>query len=229
MLQAEGDATIEEKSTQLGIAMHAAVATITETVKEFVHLKIARYIPVSMVAYLTLPIVLNSIDVKTLSSTNARTGAKRRHLRVLNGTMDLCRERYSGTALAQGFIEKTIEDARSEQHGREANTQNSTSMAVARRPVEDWFEIFITKPAEFLRLSFRIDISLSKGFYPKNEELPQCITLQLRLLANKSIPRSLMPPTTDKCGDLIPHEDILSVLGKGNKNSHLDFFNFDEF
>ena len=107
--------------------------------------------------------------------------------------MDMYRERYSGTSVAQEIITQTIEDTRAEQHASAPPKEPASSVA-CNQPVGDWLDIFIHKPAEYLRISFRVDISLSSGYYAKQEFLPQRLYLQLDLLSNTQIPKSLMPP-----------------------------------
>ena len=58
------------------------------------------------VAYLALPIILNSIDLQTLSMANTRAEGKRSQLRLLNEAMDLCKDRYTGAAVVKNVITK---------------------------------------------------------------------------------------------------------------------------
>lgn len=184
------------------------------------------------VAYLALPIILNSLDVNSFSSSNTRTEAKRRQLRLLNTAMDLYRGRYSGASDAQNAITQTIEDTRAEQQTLSLPKGTSSAMT-CHKPVNDWLDIFIHNPSEYLRISFRIDISLSSGYYPKTEALPQRLYFHLDLLSNTPITKSLMPPSIDAYADELGQNLFdtpkLSTLDSPNMdNSHLDFLNLSD-
>ncbi len=149
-----------------------------------------------------------------------RTEAKRRQLRLLNTAMDLYRERYSGANNAQKVIAQTIEDTYTEQ----CTASESTPSLACQKPVGDWLDIFIHKPAEYLRLSFRIDISLASGCYPKMESLPRRLYFHLDMLSNTPITKSLMPPLDDYRA-----ENTDKLFGSTTTdNSYLDFLNLCE-
>lgn len=152
-----------------------------------------------------------------------RTEAKRRQLRLLNTAMDLYRERYSGAINAQKVITQTVEDTHAEQCTRTTAPESTTSLA-CQKPVGDWLDIFIHKPAEYLRLSFRIDISLASGCYPKTESLPQRLYFQLDMLSNTPITKSLAPPLEDYTND---NSQKLFETSAAD-NSYLDFLNLCE-
>lgn len=175
---------------------------------------------------MALPIILNSLDLQNLSTTNARTEGKRRQLRLLNEAMDLCNERYTGAMAANNIIKKTIEAARLEQSAAQIQTPNSTSLVHSSPDgIPDWFEVFISKPQQYLRISFSIDISLSIGRYPAIEDLPKRLSLHTRLIPSNSIPQSLMPAVEE----LPPNADTLeSAMLEPTRNSHLDYFDFNE-
>lgn len=176
---------------------------------------------------MALPIILNSLDLQNLSPTSVRTEGKRRQLRLLNEAMDLCSERYSGALAANNVIKKTIEAARSEQNAAHTRTPRPTSLVrSSQEGIQDWFEVFVSKPQQYLRISFTIDISLAMGRYPDTEDLPRRISLNNRLIPSNSIPQSLMPVVEE-----IPvNTDSLlePAMLEPTRNSHLDYFNFNE-
>jgi hypothetical protein len=175
---------------------------------------------------MALPIILNSLDLQNLSPANARTEGKRRQLQNLNEAMALCTERYTGTFAANCLINKTIEAARSENDHGQDQTIGFTSLVRSNPDVQDWFEVFVNKPSQYLRISFAIDISLSVGRYPETKDLPQRLSRDSRLIPNHSIPQSLMPTVEE-----LPVTDN-TLQGPGllerTTNSHLDYFDFNE-
>lgn len=98
------------------------------------------------------------------------------------------------------------------------------------KPVTDWLDIFIHNPAEFRRISFRIDLWLASGYYPKAEALPQRLFFHLDLLSNTPITKSLMPPmetyTTDD-GQKLFDSPRLNMFESEMDNRDLDFLNLD--
>jgi hypothetical protein len=181
---------------------------------------------VSSIAYMALPIILNSLDLQSLSPTNARTEGKRRQLRLLNEAMDLCNDRYTGALAANNIIKRIIEAACSEQDSAKIQASISTSLVRSAPDIQDWFEVFVRKPTQYLRISFTIDMSLSTGRYPDTEDLPQRLSTNTCLIPNHSIPKSLMPVVEElpTSADVIDETAMLEPT----RNSHLDYFDFNE-
>ncbi|KAL2065772.1 hypothetical protein VTL71DRAFT_3442 [Oculimacula yallundae] len=226
MLQADDSKQHDTRMNQLGSALHMSVASISETTRAFIQLDVAKYLPVSMVAYLALPIILNSMDLQNLSSTNARAEGKRRQLRLLNEAMDLCNDRYTGTLAARNIIKKSIEVARSEQNVIKDKASMSNSLTRATPDLQDWLDVFVSSPAAFLRISFSTDMSLAEGRYPTTADLPRQLSLQGRLIPSRSIPRTLMPAEEDPIKGLAD-VDATTTL-EPNRNSYLDYFDFGQ-
>jgi hypothetical protein len=230
MLQADESTAHDVKMRELASTLHSSVASISETIREFIQLDVAKYLPVSAIAYLALPIILNSLDLKNLSPTNARTEAKKRQLRILNEAMDLCSERYGGAHLTNGSIRKTLEAARSEQEEAAETEIPMSSSVIPASPdaIPDWFEVFVNKPQQYLRISFSIDLSLAAGKYPDKKDLPRLLSLHNRLIQSNSVPKSLMPEVPFKS---TPSETALLLnprLLEPASNSFLDFMDFGD-
>ncbi|KAH6715892.1 hypothetical protein BKA61DRAFT_733726 [Leptodontidium sp. MPI-SDFR-AT-0119] len=228
ILQADDSKLHDLRMKQLGSELHMSVASISETVRAFVQLDVAKYLPVSVAAYLALPIVLHSMDLQNISATNARAEGKRRQLRLLNEAMDLCNDRYTGVMSARNIIKKSIEVARSEQKVIKDKASVSSSLTRPSPNLEDWLEVFVRSPAAFLRISFSVDMSLAVGRYPTTEDLPRRLYCHGQLVPSHSIPQSLMPPVA--VGDLVKDvttEDETAML-EPIKNSYLDYFDFGQ-
>lgn len=177
---------------------------------------------------MALPIILNSLDLQSLSPTNVRTEGKRRQLRLLNEAMDLCNERYTGALLANNIIKRTIATAVNAQLEQDfAKTQPCASTSLVQSPpiIQDWFEVFVSKPSQYLRISFTIDMSLSSGRYPDTKDLPRRLSMHDRLIPSHSIPQSLMPVFEELSTSAEIDE---AVTLKPTRNSQLDYFDFNE-
>ena len=224
---------------ELGSSLHSSIASISETIRDFLHLDVAQYLPVSAygpkystvkfhslilysVAYLALPIILNSLDLQTLTPANSRTEAKRRQLLVLNEAMNLCHERYTGCILARSIINRVIEVARSEHEVRQ-----STALLHSSSVIKNWFDVFVRKPTQYLRISFTIDISLSIGRYPDTYDyLPQRLSLQTCPNRLQSPPQTLI--SSIECSpENFGQPDEVGTIEPARK-TQLDFFDFGE-
>ncbi|KAK0111564.1 hypothetical protein ONS95_001915 [Cadophora gregata] len=223
MLQGDDTRNHDVRMKHLGSALHMSVSSISETVRAFIQLDIAKYLPVSAVAYLALPIILNSIDLQTLSTANTRAEGKRRQLRLLNEAMDLCKDRYTGATVVKNVVTRSIEAARSEKNVIEGNSKSLTRTSSA---LQDWLDVFISSPVSFLRISFGIDMSLAVGRYPTTEDLPRRLSLHGQLLPSKSIPQSLMPAPENVATDESSVEE--ATLLEPTRNSYLDYFDLGQ-
>ncbi|KAH7317793.1 hypothetical protein BKA65DRAFT_515202 [Rhexocercosporidium sp. MPI-PUGE-AT-0058] len=226
MLQGDDSKLHDLRMKQLGSTIHMSVASISETIRAFVQLDVAKYLPVSVVAYLALPITLHSMDLQNLPATNVRAEGKRRQLRLLNEAMDLCNDRYTGTTSAINIIKRTIEVARSEKNGIKDKASVSSTLTRTSPELQDWLDVFISSPAAFLRISFSIDMSLAVGRYPTTADLPRRLSFHGQLVPSHSIPQSLMPPIGDSVTD-VTTVDGTSMLVP-TRNSYLDYFDFGQ-
>lgn len=122
------------------------------------------------------------------------------------------------------MIQKTIESALSEQNiAKDVNVSNSLTRS---QPMpQDWFDVFISKPNAYLRISFTVDMSLATGRFSSGENLPRRLSLHGRLIPSCSIPQSLSPA----------FEDLVTNINTGDvamleqpRNSYLDFFDFGQ-
>jgi hypothetical protein len=141
--------------------------------------------------------------------------------------MDICHERYTGSLSAKGVINRVIDVARSEHDVTGLQITKSTALLYSSSVVKNWFEVFVSKPTQYLRISFTIDISFSIGRFPDTEEyLPQRLSLQTRPNTPESIPRSLIPSIERSPENSDQHDEVATI--EPARNTHLDFFNFGE-
>lgn len=141
--------------------------------------------------------------------------------------MELCHERYTGSLSAKSVINRTIEAARSEHTVAATLDTKPTALLRARSDIKNWFDVFVSKPTQYLRISFTIDISFSTGGYPDTKDyLPQCLSLQNPLIPSQSIPRIPMLPVEDTPPS-IDQSDEAAII-ESAKNINLDYFDFGE-
>ncbi|CZR58614.1 uncharacterized protein PAC_08506 [Phialocephala subalpina] len=185
--------TTSSRNKELGTHLHSSIASISKTVGELVQLDVARYLPVSAVAYMALPIILNSIDLQNSKVEKGgaegrgelgKVQAKRHQLRLYNEAMSLCHARYTGTGLCLKYIDQTIASARSDLgnskiEGGEERLSSKELMKVTegRNRMDDWFEAFVSKPRQYLRIAMTVDVWLSVGKYAASEDLPRVLML----------------------------------------------------
>lgn len=130
-------------------------------------------------------------------------------------------------------IKNTLASAKSEV-GSGTNLQSQANTAIAPIPaaggkIDDWYEVFVSKPKQYLRLAMSIDISFSLGRYPSTTSLPNIILLSDSAIPLSSIPRSLSTPvmsTAPLCdADMeLSSPKALDIL---DRRRDLDFFDFN--
>jgi hypothetical protein len=176
---------------------------------------------------MALPIILNSIDLQSSSSTTFKNESKRRQLRLYNEAMEICHARYSGTGACVNVINKTIASAKADIFPSTPSAeQPSTSTALLRaaaNKIDDWFEVFVSQPRQYLRIALTIDISLCMGRYPQHEDFPRLLLMDGSSQPCGSIPRALTP-VIEELGALespATNEDVMT-----GRRKDLDYFDF---
>lgn len=176
---------------------------------------------------MALPIVLNSLDLQGLAPKLAITEAKRHRLQTLNEAMNVCHQRYTGTVAAVNMIKKTIETACSEHSTTPSAVSSPACLPQSNISINDWFDVFVYKPAQYLRISMKIDISFCTGRYPDTEgDLPRRLVLPGALISTLPTSQSLFTGVEDSLEDLewFNETDLLEL----GSRSHLDFLDFNE-
>ena len=145
-----------------------AASGVTECLKELVHLKLARWLPISAVACTALPLVLNILDVK-LSATakgssldsKAATAHKQHRLNILIEAMRTYQPQYDGVDWVSEIVRHIVNMAQIDS----GNSQNP-------KGIYDWTDILASQPGSYLRLALALDLSLSKGRLPEDGDFP---------------------------------------------------------
>ncbi|KAK2809859.1 hypothetical protein FQN50_003500 [Emmonsiellopsis sp. PD_5] len=177
-----------------------AASCITNSVKGFLTRGIARHLPISAIAYTALPLLLNALDVK-LSSSTSQTATRQRRFRYYAEIMQLYRDRYDGTDGVAVFIQQALQFA--DNLNISIMFQQTQSKAKASESY-GWPEMFTREPRLYLRLSLTLDYAFTRGYFPKDADLPALIReLDVKNLAKYSPeiplmledPELLVPPT----------------------------------
>ncbi|KPM37419.1 hypothetical protein AK830_g9122 [Neonectria ditissima] len=147
-----------------------AASGVTECLKELVHLKLARWLPISAVACTALPLVLNILDVKLSASSkdpgldsNAASALKQHRLNILIEAMKTYQPQYDGVDWVSEIVRHVVNLAQLDNTNAEGN-QNSN--------ITDWTDILALQPSSYLRLALALDVSLSKGRLPEDGDFP---------------------------------------------------------
>ncbi|KAF2815567.1 uncharacterized protein BDZ99DRAFT_435984 [Mytilinidion resinicola] len=230
--------------------VEAAAAGITDNLKELVQLKLAKHLPISVVAYAALPLVLHVLDVK-LSATESQSARKRRRLDIYTMTMKGLQAQYDGTDEVFEIIGKVVDYMsleKSTQRRRSSNEhkyvfQDSDSPRLSslepknpRRAVNDWGDVLLRQPSLYLRIALTMDLSLSKGQFPDDTDFPAALQSQNHIQTHFPLYRITMGefenasrPTTDASET---HQDTqyhnsaadYMVRGRGNGSSFTPAF-----
>ncbi|KAK2043777.1 fungal-specific transcription factor domain-containing protein [Colletotrichum somersetense] len=149
-----------------------AASGITECLKELIHLRLARWLPISAVACTALPLVLHILDVKLSASSrsfdpNTQSALKQHRLNILIEAMKIYQPQYDGVDWISETIRHIINLAQIESPpaGEPKNTHGSAVIV-------DWTDILASQPSLYLRLALTMDLSLSKGRLPEDGDFP---------------------------------------------------------
>lgn len=192
---------------------------------------------------MALPIVLNTIDMR---STKTKNMTKNTQLRLSNHAMQLCRQKYTGTHTAINTMNRAIASmdippsASPEKVPASLKLSSSTSTEISEQipftqlvpttaETRDWLTIFVKQPRAYLRLAFFVDISLSRGRYAGNEELPQVLLIEDGWYGGvMNVPRSLGLPRIDHSGQSEVNRVRVVEEEEPRARLDLDFFDFGE-
>lgn len=148
-----------------------AASGVTECLKELVHLKLARWLPISAVACTALPLMLNILDVKLSSlsanptlDSDAASSLKQHRLNILIEAMRTYQPQYDGVDWVSEIVRHIVNLAQIDGPG--------TSPTSLKPPINDWTDILALQPSSYLRLALALDLSLSKGRLPEDGDFP---------------------------------------------------------
>ncbi|KAM0276846.1 hypothetical protein ACHAQH_006322 [Verticillium albo-atrum] len=154
-----------------------AASGVTECLKELIHLRLARWLPISAVACTALPLVLHILDVKLSSSAqwssgsstidpNTQSALKQHRLNILIEAMKTYQPQYDGVDLVSETIRHIVNLAQLDPPADGANNQAGGAA------ISDWTDILASQPSSYLRLALTMDLALSKGRLPEDGDFP---------------------------------------------------------
>ncbi|KAK2017174.1 fungal-specific transcription factor domain-containing protein [Colletotrichum eremochloae] len=149
-----------------------AASGITECLKELIHLRLARWLPISAVACTALPLVLHILDVKLSASSrsfdpNTQSALKQHRLNILIEAMKTYQPQYDGVDWVSETIRHIINLAQID-----SPPQGGPKNSEGRAAIADWTDILASQPSSYLRLALTMDLSLSKGRLPEDGDFP---------------------------------------------------------
>ncbi|KAF6811795.1 fungal specific transcription factor domain-containing protein [Colletotrichum sojae] len=149
-----------------------AASGVTECLKELIHLRLARWLPISAVACTALPLVLHILDVKLSASSrsfdpNTQSALKQHRLNILIEAMKTYQPQYDGVDWVSETIRHIVNLAQLDPPAGEAANPAEGGPVIA-----DWTDILASQPSSYLRLALTMDLSLSKGRLPEDGDFP---------------------------------------------------------
>ncbi|KAF4988179.1 hypothetical protein FDECE_15155 [Fusarium decemcellulare] len=148
-----------------------ATSGIMDCQKDLVRRGLVRWLPISAIGCIVLPLVLNILDIK-LDSLDEATAAKQHQVNILIQAMKDFWPQYEGVDWIIEIVRYII----------------STTRLRSSSPNANWADIFAFQPSSYLRLALALDISLSKGRLPQDKDFPSCL--------GDSEPAAAPPPET---------------------------------
>lgn len=150
-----------------------------------IHIPNTRLIYYSRVASSALLLVLHILDVN-LATTPTQMAQKQGRLNVYMEAMNELQSQYDGTDEVRNFIQAVVEyctvsilrpepispsigDGSTSHH---ANSNGGVGAPISVTVARDWGHLLVHHPSLFFRLSYTIDLSLSKGRYPDDSDFP---------------------------------------------------------
>lgn len=161
-----------------------AINDLERRTQEFVQTRLARYLPISASAYLSLPLLLQAVNVSAVRGTELEAGEARRldvFTRVLKSQeqcfdgSDFCTETLSNIVAYVQQDEKFLEwiavwRDESQINGRAAAVSDSTAKQSSRVKL-GWASLLRKKPRLCARLLLHLDFALCTGTAPREDDL----------------------------------------------------------
>ncbi|VZI11919.1 unnamed protein product, partial [Fusarium fujikuroi] len=159
-----------------------AALGITENLKELIQLRLERFLPISIAAYIAVPLVLHILDVR-LAKRPLQIAQKQGKLNVYVETMKTMQKLYDGVDDVWTFIRTamdyaTIQDAENETSSPNGSCIDAVGCLGSKSQLtkgndyaNDWGNVLVMEPILYFRLSRTIDHSLALGRYSEDSTL----------------------------------------------------------
>ncbi|KAF4444945.1 cutinase transcription factor 1 beta [Fusarium acutatum] len=166
-------ASMDDKLHQTRLQLEDAILGITDNLKELVQLKVARFLPISIIAYAALPLMLHVLDVK-LAKLPSQTARKQGRLNIYIEAMKGLQNLYDGVDVVWTFIRGAIDSATSQILNTADSSYNSAicpKESISFQAADNWGSFLSQEPILYFRLSRTIDLSLAVGSYSEDSSL----------------------------------------------------------
>ncbi|VUC25686.1 unnamed protein product [Clonostachys rosea] len=142
----------------------AALGTI-ECLREVIQLDLARYLSLSMMAFMAVPLLLHLLDAKFFYTENTNTNLEARHSRlgVLIDVMKEYEPRYDGVEWVSYALRYAV------------NLLQPYSNLASKGSIASSTDLLTQEPGVCLRLILTIDLSLSKVKIPEDRDFPAAL------------------------------------------------------
>ncbi|KAH7012833.1 fungal-specific transcription factor [Ilyonectria destructans] len=139
----------------------AALGTV-ECLRELIQLDLTRYLPLSALAFIAIPLLFHILDAKFLYLDKVTTDLEARHrrLRVLIDAMREYRQRYDGVEWFSYALRYAV------------NLAQFHSPYVPKSSVASSTDLLTQQPSLCLRLTLTIELSLSQAKIPDDRDFP---------------------------------------------------------
>ncbi|KAH6668929.1 fungal-specific transcription factor domain-containing protein [Halenospora varia] len=214
-----------------------AASAMTDHLKELMQLKLAKYLPISVVAYAAFPLVLHVLDVK-LSTTESQTSRKQRRLNIYTEAMKVLQSQYDGTDEVADIIstmtnyislERPIQSSRlninrdSTEFHQNGSGPRAVSLKTIKnsKAIKDWGDVLLCRTNLYLRLAITIDLSLSKGRFPDDADFPRSLQSPSQIKTRFPLYRITVGDTSESntgAVDFSSHDPYSRIkTGNGNR------------
>ncbi|KAG4261452.1 hypothetical protein FPRO03_11469 [Fusarium proliferatum] len=156
-----------------------AALGITENLEELIQLRLERFLPISIAAYIAVPLVLHILDVR-LAKRPLQIAQKQGKLNVYVETMKTMQKLYDGVDDVWTFIRTAIDYATIQDAENETSSLNGScidadgflgsksQLTKDNEYAKDWGNVLVMEPVLYFRLSRTIDHSLALGRYSED-------------------------------------------------------------
>ena len=161
----------------------AAITDIGKRTQELVQTRLAQFLPISVSAYITLPFLLQAIDVAAVRGTELEA-VEMRKLDVLSRVLHSQEQNFDNSQFSrkilasivayaqndQSFLD-WIESWRNERSGNVSLGTVNNKDKSRKRTKLGWANLLLKRPQLYLRLLLNLDSALCTGSAPKEEDV----------------------------------------------------------
>ncbi|EME41911.1 hypothetical protein DOTSEDRAFT_55601 [Dothistroma septosporum NZE10] len=146
-------------------AMEHAIDDMTNRVQEIVHVRLTGYLPISISAYIALPLVLQSINVSSAQGDETQESVENRRLEIFQRILGMQRSQFDGTDFIIDTLQSISKCFTRDRHAeRDVLPPSRGRHLTTTAPY--WSRLAKSRPRELLRLLYRLDCLLCYGGPP---------------------------------------------------------------